>query len=169
MSEVIKISYRSFGGFLFFSFMFLFAASSFVFLVGGIIILGLSVFFLIDPSILEIIPVMFIDTRITDPMSAFIMGLIIGIFVVLLGLGFYVLTIRTWNYGLRLDRGLSKYVDSKLPQASHLLKRSNKVSDQRELPDKLSKLERLANLKEKGTITDSEFEQEKQLILKGKY
>ena len=124
MSEVIKISYRSFGGFLFLSFIFLLAASSFTFLASGIIIVALSFFIVVDPRLLEVIPIMFIDTRIIDSTSAFFMIITIGVIVILLGLGFYILTIRLWNYGMQLDKGISKYVDSKVPQTIHLLDRS---------------------------------------------
>lgn len=167
MSELVKISYRSFGGFLLLAFVFLFAASSFVFLIGGLSIIGLSFFILVDSRILETIPVMFITTRITDPIIGFLYSLLIGIITTLLGFGFYILTVKLWNYSLRLDRGLSRYIDSKLPKASFFKNQSKKSSAQLEQQDKLSKLERLTKLKEQGTVTEAEFEQEKQLILKG--
>ena len=147
MSEVVKISYRTFGGFLFLSFIFLFASTSFVFLIGGLFMITFSFLILIYPKLVELVPIWFIETRITDPYVAFLMSIIIGTLVVLLGLGFYILTIKSWNYGLRLDRGISKYVDLKVKHLVPASQDSKKSSVQSESQDKISKLERLTNLK----------------------
>ena len=78
------------------------------------------------------------------------------------------LTNFIWNYSLRLDRNLSKYVDSNIPKTADLLERRKGNQVLTTPNDKISKLERLAILKEQGVLTETEFLQEKQLILKEK-
>ena len=171
MSEVLKISYRGFGGFLLLSLIFTFATASFAFLVSGVAIIALAIYILINPAFLEVVPVMFISTRITSPLIASALSMVLGIIIILLGSGFLALTNGLWNYGLKLDKGLSRYVDTKVPKTGELLERVKKttVNHDNEHPrDKISKLERLARLREQGVLTQSEFEQEKQMILKEK-
>lgn len=167
MSEVIKLTYRGFGGFIALMLIFTFAVASFAFFISGVAVIALAVYILIDPSILQSINVMFFTQRITDATFGSAISFVLGIFIILLGALFLALTSLIWKYSVKLNAGLTSYVDSNVPKTSTLVHRARNPSS--EPTDKISKLERLAKLKEQGILTEQEFLQEKQLILKEKY
>ena len=168
MSEVLKITYRGFGGFILLTLIFAFAVTSLALLISGIAVIALSIYIQISPSILDTITVNLLTTRITNASTASLLLFFTGILIILLGSGFLALTNFIWNYSLRLDRNLSKYVDSNIPKTADLLERRKGNQVLTTPNDKISKLERLAILKEQGVLTETEFLQEKQLILKEK-
>ena len=170
MSEVIKIAYRGFGGFILFTFILTFAVTSLALLISGIAVIALSIYVLINPDILQTFSVSFFSGRITDPTTASIIVFFSGILIILLGSGFLALTNIIWNYSLKIDKGLASFFDSKVPKTGVLIDRMKGQPATHTINpvDKISKLERLAKLKEQGILTENEFQQEKQLILKEK-
>lgn len=107
---------------------------------------------------------MFFTSRITDPIFGSILSFLFGIVIIIIGSVFLALTSIIWKYSLKLDRGLTTYVDANVPKTGELIDRVR--TPKVEPTDKLSKLERLGRLREKGVLTESEFLQQKQLILK---
>ena len=168
MSEILKVSYRGLGGFIVLTLIFAFAVTSLALLISGIAVIALSIYIVINPEILQTITVNFFTSKITDPGTASILVFLAGILVILLGSFFLALTNGIWHYSLKIDRGLSNYFDSTVPRTGELIERVKRPNEITDPQDKISKLERLAKLKEQGILSDSEFEQEKQLILKQK-
>ena len=168
MSEVLKLSYRGIGGFVLLTLIFTFAVTSLALLISGIAVIALSVYIQISPDILQTITVTLFTTRITDAVTASLLTFFSGILLILVGSVFLALTNFIWKYSLRLDKSLSKYVDLNVPKTSALLEKRKGDQIPVQPQDKLSKLERLASLKQQGILTESEFLQEKQLILKEK-
>ena len=170
MSEVIKIAYRGFGGFILFTLILTFAVTSLALLISGIAVVALSIYVLISPDILQTLSVSFFSGKITEPMTASIILFLSGILITLIGSVFLALTNIIWNYSLKIDKGLASYFDSKVPKTGVLIDRMRNQPATTTLnpTDKISKLERLAKLKEQGILTENEFLQEKQLILKEK-
>ena len=165
MSEILKISYRGFGGFLALTLIFSFAVVSFSLIITGVACIALAIFVFINPDILQTVTVNFFNTRITDPTIASGIIFVSAIVLILLGSVFLVLTNGIWNYSLRADKGISRYVDANVPKTGTLI---NRMRNSPEPTDKISKLERLGKLRQQGVLTEAEFEQEKQLILKDK-
>ena len=163
MSEVVKIGYRGFGGFLGFSFLISFAIASLAFFVTGALMIAFSIFVVMEPSILQDISLNVFHTRIYDVGTAFGLIIFVGLLMILLGGVFLALTSYLAKTMFALDRELSLYVDKKVPKTGEVI---DKLKDQK--TDKLSELERLARLKESGVLSEEEFQQEKRLILKGK-
>ena len=115
MSEPVKYTYRSVYGF------FIILALSVLTILGGalavigILVLILSWFPLVFPEILENIRINFMNTRIMDPTSAFMLffatGLtLLAISLIILGFDFYLL-----KAAQVIDQDMANYVDKHIP------------------------------------------------------
>ena len=170
MSEVIKVGYRGLGGFIAITLAFAFGVSSFAFFVVGAVAIALGVVIVINPQILQDIPVQMFSTRVLDPTVAFIALFVVGMVVIVLGVLFLSLTSAILKASVLADKRLSIFVDKNVPRTGEVIDKvkTKTARHEQEPTDKLSKLERLAKLKENGTLTEEEFLQEKRLILKEK-
>lgn len=153
MSEIIKLGYRSLGGFIAVIFCFAFGVSAITLYFVGAGILALAIFIQLDSSLLETLNVQALGAPITDPTMAaiiLIIGAIIVFVVASVFVGLIFLIIKSVG---RIDQELSKVVDRNITPIQGLR------------ADKISQLERITKLREKGTLSDSEFEKEKAKIM----
>lgn len=159
MSEVLKVSYRSIGGFFALIFMFVFLMTGFSLFLAGIVLMVIVVVILLQPDLLADFPIKIgANYRVLDPVTAIALLSIIFVILIALGTAFVLLAIYTGKGAMVLDRNLSQMVDKNVPRMKDL--RNNKKLD------RLSQLERLTSLHERGALTNAEYEQEKALILK---
>ncbi len=115
MSEPIKYTYRSFYGIFVITVLSILTAIGGALLVIGVIVIVFSWFPLIFPEFLEIYRINFLNTRIIDPNSAFLLffatGLtILAVSLIILGIDFYLLTAVKI-----IDQDMSKFVDTYFP------------------------------------------------------
>ncbi|MFX0171114.1 MAG: SHOCT domain-containing protein [Candidatus Hodarchaeota archaeon] len=148
---LVKIAYRGLAGFVVVLVMFVLGVTGLAMSFAGGLVLALCWVPLAYPEILTVIDVFEVNnTAVTDPVLASLALLIAGL--VLLAVGFLLLAI-TYVIGkgsIIIDKELSHFVDSAFAT-------SNK--------DRISRLERLASLRDRGILTEEEFEREKALIL----
>jgi hypothetical protein len=150
-SGLVKLAYRGLAGFLVVLIMFVFGVTGLAMSFAGGLVLALCWVPLAYPEILNVVDIFEVNsTVVTDPVLASLALLIAGL--VLLAVGFLLLAL-TYVIGkgsIIIDKELSRFVDSAFAT-------SNK--------DRISRLERLASLRERDILTEEEFEQEKALIL----
>ncbi|MFW9993778.1 MAG: SHOCT domain-containing protein [Candidatus Odinarchaeota archaeon] len=168
MSEVVKIGYRVFGGFIAFIVLFSIGVTGFALTLAGGLVLALSWVPFAYPELLtdQVITVGSSWAPITDPAVVFVILLIVGL--TLLGIG-GLLLVGAFLIGkgfLVIDRSLSQAIDGTLHPASDVSPRVSYYKPVR-ATDKITQLERLAELRNSGVLTEEEFEQEKTLIMKG--
>ena len=140
-----------------------FGVTSFGFFIAGAFSIVFGILILINPNILAEITVNMFTSRVTDPNIAFFSLFVVGIIIIIFGALFLVLTSSILKWAGIADKKLAVFVDKNVPKTGKVLE---KVKGHSEPTDKLSKLERLANLKERGILTEEEFQQEKRLVLK---
>jgi hypothetical protein len=131
--------------------------------------IALAVYIIINPDTLTTITVSSFNGRIYDSNTAFFIVFFTGIIIILLGSGFLAFTNIFWKYLLKADKELASKIDSSIPKTSHLLDRVKKTPNYDPKNDKISKLERLGKLKDQGILSEVEFQQEKQIIIKEQY
>ena len=115
MSEPVKYTYRSVYGFLV-----ILALSILTLLGGALAVIGFFItifswFPLVFPEILDIVRINFMNTRIVDPTSAFMLffatGLtLLAVSLIVLGFDFYLL-----KAAQIIDQDMANYVDSHIP------------------------------------------------------
>jgi hypothetical protein len=150
-SGLIKITYRGLAGFFVVLLMFVFGVTGVAMSFAGGLALALCWIPLAYPEILSIVPIVVIsDTPTTDPVLASLVVLIAGLVLLAVGFLFLAITYIIGKGSIIIDKELSQFVDSAFRTSSK---------------DRISRLERLAALHERGVLTDKEFEQEKALIL----
>ncbi len=147
---LIKLAYRGVAGFFVLLFLFTLGVIGGALSFAGGLVTALSWLPLAFPELLTYMVVdskpIFIDTPELATLALFVTG------IVLLAVGFLFLTL-TYLLGkaaIVVDKELSHVVDKMF------------VSSGR---DRISNLERLASLRERGILTDEEFEKEKRLLI----
>lgn len=159
MSELIKAGYRGIGGFFIVIFVFTFGVTGIALLFAGATVLALSWLPLAFPEILDEGQMQVGNgTAVEDPVLAFVILLLVA--AILLGLGgaFSAGAFSIGKGALYLDRGLSQAVDKSVPSIREIT--ASRSSD------RISRLERLGELRDKGLLSEEEFDREKTHILK---
>ncbi|MFX0181671.1 MAG: SHOCT domain-containing protein [Candidatus Hodarchaeota archaeon] len=150
-SGLVKLAYRGLAGFVVVLVMFVLGVTGLAMSFAGGLVLALCWVPMAYPEILTVVDIFEVNNAaVTDPVVASLALLIAG--VVLLAVGFLLLAL-TYIIGkgsIIIDKELSRFVDSAFTTSSK---------------DRISRLERLASLRERGVLTEEEFEQEKALVL----
>jgi hypothetical protein len=148
-SGLIKLAYRGVAGFFVLLFMFVFGVVGVALGFSGGLVTALSWIPLAYPEILTQFPVLMIgEQSITDPFLASLVLLIAGLILLAVGFLFLALTYMIGKGAIIVDKELASIVD-------------NAFSGK----DRVARLERLAALRDRGVLTEKEFEKEKARIL----
>ena len=148
-SGLIKLAYRGVAGFVVLLLMFVVGVTGTALSFAGGIIIAISWIPLAYPEILSEVHILGIAGQgTTSPLIATAGLLVAGIVLMALGFLFLVFTYFIGKGAIQIDKQLSSTVDRTFSGT-----------------DRISKLERLAALRERGIITESEFEREKERIL----
>ncbi|MFX1504760.1 MAG: SHOCT domain-containing protein [Promethearchaeota archaeon] len=148
-SGLIKLAYRGVAGFFILLFMFVFGVVGIALGFSGGLVTALSWIPLAYPEILTQFPVLMMgEQSITDPVLASLLVLIAGLILLAVGFLFLALTYMIGKGAIIVDKELANIVD-------------NAFSGK----DRVARLERLAALRDRGILTEKEFEREKSLIL----
>ncbi|MHA2270873.1 MAG: SHOCT domain-containing protein [Candidatus Hodarchaeales archaeon] len=139
MSELIKAGYRGIGGFFIVIFVFTFGVTGIALLISGAAVLAFSW-----------VP--------KDPVLAFVILLFIAALLIALGGAFSAGAFYLGKGAIFVDRGLSQAVDRNVPSIREIV--ASRSSD------RITRLERLGELREKGLLTEEEFQREKAHIMK---
>jgi hypothetical protein len=154
-SGLIKLAYRGVAGFFVFLFLFIFGVLGIALGFAGGLIIGISWIPIAFPEILTEIPIMVIGNQnVTDPVLATMIMLFVGCILLAVGFFFIVLTYMIGKGAITIDRELAGIVDKAFSGSGKT--------------DRLTRLERLAALRDSGALSDKEFEYEKALILESK-
>jgi hypothetical protein len=154
MSEVgglIKLSYRGFLGFIVLLIMFVFGVTGSILSLAGGLLTSLSWTPLIYPEILENGWIWIGSVPVTDPVFTTVLVLATGMILLVVGFILLVLTYFIGKGAIIVDKGLARSVDRIFSRAGR--------------GDRVSQLERLAVLLDRGMITPKEYEHEKTLII----
>jgi hypothetical protein len=154
MSELIKLAYRGFGGFIAVVFMFSFGVTAFALFMAGVGVIIGAVYVFINPSILSDWTFNIGGSHITDPLIVTLALLFATIILFALASLFVGLVLLIGKSALAIDQELGKIVDKSIAPLTSPIK-----------GDKYGQLERLGTLRQQGTITEEEFEKEKAKIL----
>ncbi|OLS26802.1 MAG: hypothetical protein HeimC3_06940 [Candidatus Heimdallarchaeota archaeon LC_3] len=153
MSELVKLAYRGFGGFIAVVLIFSFSVTAFALFMSGIGVIFGAIYVLIDPGVLDTISFNFLGSRLDDASIAALL-LVVATMILFLVASFFVgLVLLIWKSALKLDEELGKIVDKTIP------------SIEGGKPDKISQLERLGALRSQGVLSEEEFNKEKAKIL----
>lgn len=148
-SGLIKLAYRGVAGFFVILLLFTFGVVGIALAFAGGLVTALCWLPMAYPELLTTFDVVVIGNQsVTDPVIASLAFFLAGL--ILLGTGFFFLAI-TWVMGkgaIIVDREVAGVVDKAFAGK-----------------DRLSSLERLAALRDRGVLTDKEFEREKEVIL----
>jgi hypothetical protein len=148
-SGLIKLAYRGVAGFVVLLLIFVVGVIGTVLSFAGGIIIAISWIPLAYPEILSEVPILVIGTQgTTSPVIATAGLLLGGIIFLAIGFLFLVFTYFLGKGAIHIDKQLSSAIDRTFSGT-----------------DRISRLERLAALRERGVITESEFEREKERIL----
>ncbi|MFX1538648.1 MAG: SHOCT domain-containing protein [Promethearchaeota archaeon] len=148
-SGLIKLAYRGVAGFFVLLFMFVFGVVGIALGFSGGLVTALSWIPLAYPEILTQFPIIMVgEQSITDPVLASLVVLIVGLILLAVGFFFLELTYMIGKGAIIVDKELASIVD-------------NAFSGK----DRVTRLERLAALRDRGVLTEKEFEREKALIL----
>jgi hypothetical protein len=148
-SGLIKLAYRGLAGFFILLLMFVFGVVGVALGFSGGLITALSWIPLAYPEILTQFPVLMMgEQSITDPVLASLVVLIAGLILLAVGFLFLALTYMIGKGAIIVDKELASIVD-------------NAFSGK----DRVARLERLVALRDRGVLTEKEFEREKALIL----
>ncbi|MFX0114446.1 MAG: SHOCT domain-containing protein [Candidatus Hodarchaeota archaeon] len=159
MSEVVKTAYRGIGGFFIVIFIFSFGVTGFALLLSGAVVLAISWVPLAFPEVLEEGTwQMGSGSGIEDPILASSILVFVALLLIALGGLFSALAFYIGKGAIYLDRGLSRAVDKSFPSIRELT--ASRSSD------RIARLERLGELRDKGILTEEEFKREKAHILK---
>ncbi|MHA1989446.1 MAG: SHOCT domain-containing protein [Candidatus Hodarchaeales archaeon] len=154
MSELVKLAYRGFGGFIAVVLMFSFGVTAFALFMAGVGVIIGAVYVLINPTIINDWNFNFAGSHITDPLIISLTLLFVTILLFALASLFVGLVLLIGKSALALDQELGKIVDKSIPPLATTIK-----------GDKYHQLERLGNLKQQGIITEDEFNKEKAKLL----
>lgn len=158
-SDLVKLAYRGFAGFFVFLFMFTFGMIGLILSFAGALITVLSWIPLAYPEILDAVTTLDADGMVgfsvdtADPVLASLALLLAGLILLGVGVFFLACTYGIGKGALIVDKEVASIVDKAFS------------SDK----DRLTRLERLAALRDRGVLTDDEFEYEKELLVKTYY
>ena len=148
-SGLIKLAYRGVAGFFVLLFLFIFGAMGVAFGFSGGLVTALSWIPLAYPEILTQFPVLMMgEQSVTDPVLASLIMLIVGLILLAVGFLFIAITYMIGKGAIIVDKELAGIVD-------------NAFSGK----DRITRLERLAALRNSDVLTEKEFEREKAMIL----
>jgi hypothetical protein len=127
MSEPVKYTFRGFGIFFVFFVLLPLGVLGFGSLIIGVIVTIFSWFPIIDPDFLIRTRISFLNQRIMDPSSAFVLFFTTGITliavgVIILGVGFYL-----YRSAQVLEQDLSRTVDTNIPSITRLFSAKGKA------------------------------------------
>lgn len=154
MSQLVKIGYKSIGGFFAVLFMFVFGVNAFAFILAGALVTAITLYGFLNPSFFDLIPVQILGSQIADPELTGFLLLLVAVILFVVGSLFLGLTFLVAKSAKVIDRGLDKLVDNNIAPRSS---------------DKITQLERLGNLRDKNVITEVEFQKEKAKVLQQDY
>ncbi|MHA1977044.1 MAG: SHOCT domain-containing protein [Candidatus Hodarchaeales archaeon] len=149
-ASIIKLGYRGIAGFFVGLFIFTLGVTGVALAFAGGVVLALSWIPLVYPEIVEYGTIEGIGAQFLIDNPELVTPLLIVIGIILVGVGFLLLLL-TYTLGkgaIIVDKEISSAIDRNF---------SSK--------DRLSQLERLANLKERGILTEEQFEAERTRIL----
>ena len=149
-ASIIKLGYRGIGGFFVGMFLFTLGVTGGALAFSGGVILALCWIPLVYPEIVEYGTVEGTGAQFLIDNPELLTPLLIVIGIILVGVGFFLLLL-TYSLGkgaIIVDKEISTAIDRNF--------RSK---------DRLSQLERLANLKERDVLTQEQFESERTRIL----
>ena len=150
-SGLIKLAYRGVAGFFVLLFIFVFGVVGIALGFAGGLVTALSWIPLAYPEILTQFSVIMVgEQSITDPVLASLVVLIAGLILLAVGFLFLALTYMIGKGAIIVDKELANIVDNAFSGSGK---------------DRVARLERLAALRDRGVLTEKEFEQEKALIL----
>ena len=152
-SGLVKLAYRGFAGFFVVLIVFIFGVVGASLALAGGLVVALCWIPLVYPELLDSFNMVVIGSRALTSADAGIATLalfVAGIILLAVGFLFLVLTFVIGKGAIKVDKEVAKLVD--------------KAFDSRE-KDRLSRLERLAALRESGVLTEQEFQREKDIIL----
>jgi len=148
-SGLIKLAYRGVAGFFIILFIFVFGVVGVALGFSGGLVTALSWIPLAYPEILTQFPIIMMgEQSITDPVLASLVVLIVGLILLAVGFLFLALTYMIGKGAIIVDKELASIVDKAFSRK-----------------DRVEQLERLAALRDRGVLTEKEFQQEKALIL----
>lgn len=152
-SGLVKLAYRGFAGFFVVLMMFVFGVVGVSLALSGGLITALSWIPLAYPELLDNVDIFVIGSRSltsADAGLATVALLVAGLILLAVGFVFLVITFVIGKAAIVVDKEVAQIVDKAFIP-------SNK--------DRLSRLERLASLRDKGVLTDEEFQREKEFLL----
>ena len=152
-SGLVKLAYRGLAGFFVLLFMFTFGVVGVSLALAGGLVTALCWIPLAYPEILDSVNIIVIgSTYLTsaDAGLATVALLAAGLILLAVGFLFLAITYMIGKAAIIVDR-----------EVAHVVDRAFVTSNK----DRLSQLERLANLREQGALTEEEFRREKELLL----
>ncbi len=152
-SGLVKLAYRGFAGFFVVLMMFIFGVVGISLALAGGLITALSWLPLAYPEMLDNVNIMVIGSRhltSADAGIATLALLVAGLILLAVGFLFLAITFFIGKAAIVVDKEVAQIVDKAFIPANK---------------DRLSRLERLATLRDKGVLTEEEFQREKVLLL----
>lgn len=152
-SGLVKLAYRGFGGFFVVLIMFIFGVTGASLALAGGLVTALCWIPLVYPELLDNVNIMMIgSTSLTsaDAGLATVVLLAAGLILLAVGFLFLAITFIIGKAAIVVDREVAHVVDKAFIPGKK---------------DRLSQLERLANLRDQGFLTEEEFQREKGLLL----
>ena len=153
MSELVKLAYRGFGGFITVTFIFAFSVTAFALFISSIATIFGAVYVLIDPGILDNVSINFLGERTIEASTASLLLISATIILFVLASFFVGLVLLIGKSALKIDQELGKFVDKTIPSLDG------------GRTDKYSQLERIGTLRSQGVLSEDEFNKEKAKIL----
>ena len=150
-SGLVKLAYRGLAGFFVVMFLFIFATVGVSLSLAGGLLVALCWIPLAYPEILEAeIITVGVPLTTADAGLAVLVIFLAGLILLVVGFFFLAITYAIAKAAIIVDKEVAQLVDKAFIP-------SNK--------DRLSRLERLAALRDQGVLTDEEFQREKGLLL----
>ncbi|MFX1284144.1 MAG: SHOCT domain-containing protein [Promethearchaeota archaeon] len=149
-SGLVKLAYRGIAGFFIVLIMFVLGVTGFALSLAGGLITALCWVPIAFPELLENEIIMAGSVQITDPAFASLILLVVGLILLAVGFLLFAITYLIGKTAIVVDKELSRSIDRAFASSGS---------------DRISRLERLAALRDRGVITPEEFEREKVLII----
>jgi hypothetical protein len=152
-SGLIKLAYRGFAGFFVILMMFIFGVVGISLALAGGLVVALCWIPIAYPELLDNVNIMVIgSTSLTsaDAGLATIVLFVAGLILLAVGFLFLAITFVIGKAAIIVDKEVAQLVDKAFIPSDK---------------DRLSRLERLANLQDRGILTEEEFQREKALLL----
>lgn len=152
-SGLVKLAYRGIAGFFVVLIMFVLGVTGFALSFAGGLIIALCWVPMAFPELIEgeiIMQSWAGSAPITDPALVSLILLVVGLTLLAVGFLLLAITFIMGKAAIVVDKELSRSIDRAFASSGS---------------DRISRLERLAALRDRGVITPEEFEQEKALII----